>query len=412
MSKLLRYRPGPALLVTAAFIGPGTVTTASIAGASYGFALLWALVFATIATIILQNMAGTIGIIRRQGLAEAMLGIANGSVSRIAIAILLLVALGIGNAAYEAGNIGGAVIGLELVLDENALSSSLAIILVALLSIAALLTPNRQILTGLLTVLVLVMSLAFLTTALMGGIDLSAMAKGLLPTIPDGATLRAIALIGTTIVPYNLFLHAALARQRWNTANTHSLNEMRADTIGAVGLGGLVSIAILSTAATHMFANGMAIENPADMARQIGPLAGSYAPYLLGIGLFAAGLTSAITAPLATGIILAEIAGSLVPQDIAKSKIEKAVAIVIVFIGAAVAITGTSLIAVIVTAQAANGLLLPIVAIMLFRLRYHDDETEMMIEDNIVVKLAALAVIAITLLLGGRLVASSLGFLG
>ncbi|WOE76640.1 NRAMP family divalent metal transporter [Alterisphingorhabdus coralli] len=407
-----RYRPGPALLVTAAFIGPGTVTTASIAGASYGFALVWALVFATIATIVLQNMAGTVGMTRRQGLAEAMLGIAGGQAGRIAIAALLLVALGIGNAAYEAGNIGGAVIGLQLVLSENAPSKTVSILLVALLSVAALLAPNRQILTTILTALVLVMSLAFLATALMGGIDLPAMAQGLLPTIPDGTTLSAIALIGTTIVPYNLFLHASLARQRWNEADAHSLGEMRTDTISAVGLGGLVSIAILSTAATHMFANGMAIESPADMARQIGPLAGSYAPYLLGIGLFAAGLTSAITAPLATGIILAEIADSLLPRTIAKSAIEKIVAIVIVLIGAAVAISGTSLIAIIITAQAANGLLLPLVAIMLYRLRYHHNEIEIIVADNRLVKLAGLAVIAITLLLGGRLVASSLGFLG
>ncbi|NET55634.1 MAG: divalent metal cation transporter [Symploca sp. SIO2E6] len=63
---------GPGLLITAAFIGPGTVTTASIAGAKYGFALLWAVVFSTIATIILQEMSGRLGVVTRQGLGEAL----------------------------------------------------------------------------------------------------------------------------------------------------------------------------------------------------------------------------------------------------------------------------------------------------------------------------------------------------
>jgi manganese transport protein len=45
---------GPAVLVTAAFIGPGTVITATMAGANFGFSLLWALIFSVIATIILQ----------------------------------------------------------------------------------------------------------------------------------------------------------------------------------------------------------------------------------------------------------------------------------------------------------------------------------------------------------------------
>ena len=55
-----RYRPGPAMLVTAAFIGPGTVTACASAGIGFGYALLWALVFATLATIILQNMAARV----------------------------------------------------------------------------------------------------------------------------------------------------------------------------------------------------------------------------------------------------------------------------------------------------------------------------------------------------------------
>ena len=63
-----RWRCGPGLLVTAAFIGPGTVATASRAGATFGFQLLWTLLFAVVATIILQEMAARLGLVARQGL--------------------------------------------------------------------------------------------------------------------------------------------------------------------------------------------------------------------------------------------------------------------------------------------------------------------------------------------------------
>jgi len=63
---------GPGALVAAAFIGPGTVTACTRAGASFGFALVWALVFATGATIILQSMSARLGVAGRVGLGEAI----------------------------------------------------------------------------------------------------------------------------------------------------------------------------------------------------------------------------------------------------------------------------------------------------------------------------------------------------
>jgi Mn2+ and Fe2+ transporters of the NRAMP family len=63
---------GPGVLIAAAFIGPGTVTLCTIAGASYGYSLLWALLLSIIATIVLQEMALRIGLITNKGLAEVI----------------------------------------------------------------------------------------------------------------------------------------------------------------------------------------------------------------------------------------------------------------------------------------------------------------------------------------------------
>jgi len=72
---------GPGALVAAAFIGPGTVTTATLAGANFGYALLWALVFATLAAIILQEMAARLGTITQIRLESTAYSLASLSVS-------------------------------------------------------------------------------------------------------------------------------------------------------------------------------------------------------------------------------------------------------------------------------------------------------------------------------------------
>ena len=64
---------GPGMLVTAAFIGPGTVTTATVAGARFGYVLLWALGFSVIATIVLQEMSARLGVVSGAGLGEALI---------------------------------------------------------------------------------------------------------------------------------------------------------------------------------------------------------------------------------------------------------------------------------------------------------------------------------------------------
>ena len=104
---------GPGLVVMAAFIGPGTVTTASLAGARFGHALLWAVVFSIIATIVLQEMSARLGLAGGQGLGEALRTTFSNRLVRGLCIVLVLAAIGFGNAAFQAGNVTGAAIGLE-----------------------------------------------------------------------------------------------------------------------------------------------------------------------------------------------------------------------------------------------------------------------------------------------------------
>ena len=396
---------GPGALVAAAFIGPGTVTACTLAGANFGFALIWALAFATVATVILQSMAARLGVVGRMGLGEAMVSGATNPLLKWGAAGLVLATLAVGNAAYESGNLAGGALGLDALFGARADTASKAhILVVAGIAGAALLYGKYKFLEHILIGLVLLMSLAFAGSFILVKPDLGALAAGFVPAIPEDGLLTTVAIIGTTIVPYNLFLHAAAARDRWQGGEA-DLQAATSDTRLSIGLGGLVSIFILATAASTLFTSEIAVTNAADMAIALEPIAGTGARALIGIGLFAAGLTSAITAPMATAYAVTE----LVPALQAKRALAfRAVALSILAIGLSAALTGIRPIDLILFAQMANGLLLPIVAIFLLIAM---NRTSLLGEhtNGRLANLLGAGVVAITVLLGARLVLRTFG---
>ena len=397
---------GPGALVAAAFIGPGTVTTATLAGANFGYALLWALVFATLATIILQEMSARFGTITQMGLGEALRERLEGSPWRWPLFALIMVALYLGNAAYQAGNLSGAALGIEAITGAGEYTFRLAVLFIAVIAGVILWRGNYKQIEKTLIALVLLMALAFIATFIVVRPDISEMANGLLlPTIPDGSLLTIIALIGTTVVPYNLFLHASASKTKWE--GKENLAAARTDTIVAIGLGGLITIFIVSTAAAGMFARGLSVSGASDMALQLEPLFGAFSGYLLGFGFFAAGLSSAITAPLATAYAISEITG--IEGGVTSPKF-RAISLSVLIFGMMAAMTGIKPITIIVSAQFANGLLLPIIAAFLL---FAMNQKAMLGEhaNGWKANLAGAAVLVIALGLGLRMVARSLGLI-
>ena len=118
----MRISIGPAALITAAFIGPGTITLCILAGVTHGFSLLWAMLLSVIITIFIQNTAARIAWTTRKGLAQSSLEQSNHPVIRLLLGLLLIGAILIGNAAYEAGNLSGALIGLKGILSMETLT--------------------------------------------------------------------------------------------------------------------------------------------------------------------------------------------------------------------------------------------------------------------------------------------------
>lgn len=402
---IARYRPGPGMMVSAAFIGPGTVTACTLAGANFGFALIWALAFATVTTIILQSIAVRVALVSRLGLAEAMMQTVASPPLRWLAALLLIAALALGNAAYEAGNISGALLGLEALNSNLSDSRTLTIAAIAVLAGALILFSKPRWVERILIAMVLFMCASFLLTFFLTEPDIMAILGGFVPAIPEGGLLTAIALIGTTIVPYNLFLHAASVRERWTEES--DLAEAQTDSAVSIGIGGLVSITILATAAASLFGSGKEISNAVDMAEQLNPLFGSFASATLGAGLFAAGLTSAITAPLATGYIVQEIFGktgkgaSRMPFRIG--------ALVVILSGTFGALLNYKPVEIIFVAQIANGLLLPIIAFFLIKLA-NDSALLGRHVNGWKGNMAGAIILVVTSMLGIRLIARAVGW--
>ena len=126
MSGSKSFGLGPAVLLTAAFIGPGTVMAASSAGAEYGYVLLWAIAFSVFATIVLQEMAARLGIASGGGLSQAIKTSIKNRLLRFLTLALVLLAIFVGNSAYQTGNILGAAAGVLSMGSEDSESSEVA----------------------------------------------------------------------------------------------------------------------------------------------------------------------------------------------------------------------------------------------------------------------------------------------
>jgi len=347
---------GPGVLIAAAFIGPGTVTLCTIAGASFGYSLIWAIILSICSTIVLQEMSLRIGLITKMNLAQVIrINIKSKFLNRLLL-ILIISSILIGNAAYEAGNITGASLGISAILNSQ--SINYIPVLIGLIAFIVLYQGDYKVLERSLVFLVLIMSISFFITAIITKPDINALINGVItPKIDSNNLTIILGLIGTTVVPYNLFLHSSLVSEKWNSVN--KLKVARFESFFSILIGGLVSLSIIITAAS---VNNKDVNGVIDLAKGLEPLYGNFAIYFLGIGLFASGITSSITAPLAAAYVAKSCFGW---KDSLKSGKFRAIWIIILIIGVLVSMVKINPIEIIKFAQFSNSLLLPIIAIIL-----------------------------------------------
>lgn len=337
-------------IVSAAFIGPGTVTTASKAGASFQLALLWALVFSIIATIFLQEAAARLTIASGKSLGE-IIALRYQQANSGRVGWMVFIAVAFGCAAYQAGNMLGALSGLALIADINLrwMTIPLALFCAALLWIG-----NFRIIANLLGLIVALMGTAFVYAATQSGLVFSEIMGAMFtPSMPEGASLLVVGLVGTTIVPYNLFLASGISQGQ-------SVTEMRVGIILAVLIGGIISIAILLVG-TQVLGEFSFLA----LSQTLSERSGSWMAALFGFGLFAAGMSSSITSPLAAAVTARSLFGAGDDSWSPRSTKFRLVWGSILFIGLLFGLLEVKPIPAIILAQAINGVLLPGIAAFL-----------------------------------------------
>ena len=341
-------------VISAAFIGPGTITTAAKAGAEFGFSPLWALVFSTIACLVLQEAAARLSILSGKSLGNAIAQRYKNKKGGWLIFTLIIGAIILGSAAYQTGNLLGAAEGIRIITN---IPTAVLVLIIGFFAFVALLFPGLKVIARTLGFLVVLMGIAFLYTAIVIKPDMTQLVHGaFVPSFPEGSGLLLLGLVGTTVVPYNLFLGSGIADKK------QSIVEMRWGISIAIILGGIISMAVLVT--------GTAVHHPFSflaLGQVLGNRLGNTAVWLFGFGLFAAGFSSAVTAPLASAITAKDIF-----EKPGKKKWQphglyfKLTWMFVLFTGLGFGMAGFKPVPAIITAQALNGLILPFVSIFLW----------------------------------------------
>lgn len=393
---------GPGAIVAAAFIGPGTITTATIAGADYGYTLLWAVVFSAFSTVILQDMSARLGLVTGKGLGEAIKDKIHQPILKQFLLILIMIAVFVGNTAYEAGNLSGAVIAYSDAYNNQTINPVL--IILALLALIILFIGKYALLEKVLIALVAVMGLVFILSAILLKPDIYSIFSSIfMPSIPGDSSKVVIGLIGTTVVPYNLFLHAATVQEKWN--DKKALNSARWENLISILLGGLITMAILICAAATTATLGQSIEGISSLSNGIKVLFGEQASFLMGLGFLAAGFSSALTAPLAAAYVFAELMGR---EKNIQSLHFRIIFVFIIFTGVMVSSMGYKPTWIIFFAQIANGLLLPFLALLLvWTMNDHNLMGEAV--NSRWTNITGILIILVTLILGAKIILQAMG---
>ena len=284
---------GPGILVVGSFIGPGTVTSATKAGAGYGYALLWTVVFSVIAVIVMQEMAARLGIVTQNGLAEELVKDLSDRPPEMAHG-------GSGCGRDHAGRI--CIHGRRphrhrhrSLRHHRDPSNIIAPIWGCCILVIINIGDAVKSLEKLLSVCVSIMAIVFVVTMIVVKADLEgAMLAGAFPTVPEGSIMTCVSLIGTTVVPIICFIHATSSRKTWHDPKAAPL--ARFDTTVSMIIGGLITGSVMITAGTVM--RGMEVNSAIDMAVQLEPTLGSFSVPFLAMGLIAAGISSAVITPL------------------------------------------------------------------------------------------------------------------
>ncbi|MFC4736243.1 Nramp family divalent metal transporter [Bacillus daqingensis] len=348
---------GPSAIVAACIIGPGTVTTVSVAGASYGFQVMWVLVLACIAAYYFQRPV--VKFTLQTGM-SAMDGIRVYLGKKVSIPVY--VALLLGAVAFQAGNFIGAALALNFFLPAVSIVGWVSILafmalIIAWVGVYRLIENINRVIIG-------TMVGAFVLTVFVAGPSITDVATtGFSFNVPEANYWLILALIATTLPPNTaLGLSAFIKRKYENNTTLSTEKKMQLsyfDLRTNLTIAAVIAVSILICAGSTIYLTGAEITGAGDMAYQLTPLLGQYAGVLFALGLFAAGFSSGLFNITVQPHLFGQATGTTESVKALPNRIMITIAAVLPIV--VVFFFGGAPVEMIMTAQALNGLLLPIV---------------------------------------------------
>ncbi len=353
---------GPGIITANVDNDAGGITTYSVAGAHYGYSLLWIMPLVALALIMVQEMSARLGVVTGKGLADLIRESLGVRWTTIIISIMVFA-----NLANTVSEFAGVAASLEIFGISKYLSVPIAAVLVWLLIVKA----NYKVVER----IFLVASLLFLTYIISGVLahpSWSEVGRAFItPTIrfDAGYLTMIVTIIGTTIAPWMQFYQQASIVDKGLKITDYAYE--RLDVIVGSLFAVVVAAFIMIACAATLFQNNITIASASDAAQALRPLAGEYASLLFAIGLLNASVFSAAVLPLSTAYVVCEAFGweMGVSRSFKDARIFFGVYTALIVLGAGIILLPIpSLIQAMLSSQTLNGVLLPVILIVMLKL--------------------------------------------
>ena len=353
---------GPGIITANVDNDAGGITTYSVAGANYGYSLLWMMPVVALALIIVQEMSARLGVITGKGLADLIRERMGVRITAIILALLVFV-----NLANTVSEFAGVAASMEIFGVSKYISVPLAALAVWFLIIKGSYKAVERVF-----LVASAIYLAYVASGLMAAPNWSEVGSALVTPsfhLDVGYVTIFVTIIGTTIAPWMQFYQQSSIVDKGLQAKDYAYErvDVVVGSLFAVFVAAFITIACAGT----IFKSGLSIETAKDAALALGPLAGRYASILFALGLLNASLFSAAILPLSTAYTVCEAFGweNSLSRELKDAPIFFGIYAAMIILGAAIILLPIrSLIQAMLISQTFNGVLLPVILITMLLL--------------------------------------------
>jgi manganese transport protein len=295
---------GPAFVASVAYVDPGNFATNVQAGAKYGYMLLWVVLLANLMAMLIQYLSAKMGVATDRSLPE----LCREHFPR-PVSWGLWIQAEVMAMATDVAEFLGAALGLNLLFGVPLLPAGAITGVIAFAILELQRRGHRRFELAIAALLGLVFA-GFLYEILKIGPSVHATLSGLVPTLHGGAIYLAVGIVGATVMPHVIYLHSALTRGRMpvrdDAERSRVMRFERVDVVVALGLAGLINLAMLAVAAKLFHVPGLAGLDSLTVAHaEFGRLVGGGAALAFAVALFASGASSSSVGTFAGQVVMA-----------------------------------------------------------------------------------------------------------